>query len=175
MVSDRRDSFDSFRRRNFLSGNVYEVAEKIMEIAILVFFIAIFGGVLFLLGLIWFIFRRVRKSRSGSRNFSGNSNYGSDYNGAHQNFMDSDDSTAIYAGSSLITNQEPVSAVVVTETAHDSPYQSDNTYSHESHGASAAPMETSYTESSYSSSDSSSSSDSGSSSSDSGSSSSSSD
>jgi hypothetical protein len=143
-----------------------------MEIAILVFFIAIFGGVLFLLGLIWFIFRRVRKSRSNSRNFSGSSNYGSDYHAAHQHFTDSNDnSAAIYAGSSMVANQEPVSAVV-TETAHDGPYQSDNTYSHESHGASAAPAETSYTESSYSSSDSSSSYDSGSSSSDSGSSSS---
>jgi len=146
-----------------------------MEIAILIFFFAIFGGVLFLLSLVWFIFRRIKKTRVESRNFSGSSNYASGYNATHQHFTDSvDDSAAIYAGSSLIANNEPVSAVV-TETAHDSPQQSDNSYSHESHGASAAPLETGYTESSYSSYDSSSSSDSGSSSSDSGSSSSSSD
>ena len=150
-----------------------------MEIAILVFFIAIFGGVLFLLALVWFIFRRIRNSRSGNRNFSSSSNYGSDYDAAHhRNITNSDDDAAIYAGSSLLANQESEKPIV-TETARDSAQQSDNSYSHESHGASAAPAETNYTESSYSSSSydsgSSSSSDSSSSSSDSGSSSSSSD
>ncbi|HEY0458681.1 MAG TPA: hypothetical protein VGC97_05970 [Pyrinomonadaceae bacterium] len=150
-----------------------------MEIVILVFFIAIFGGVLFLLGLIWFIFRRVRNSRG--RNFSGNPNYTNSTTSTPTNFIDVDDDTgAMYAGSSLFDNQSSENRVV-TETASDSPQPSDNSYSHESHSASAAPVETSYTESSYSSydsgssSDSSSSSDSGSSSSDSGSSSSSSD
>ncbi len=148
-----------------------------MEIAILIFFIAIFGGVLFLLALIWFVFRRIRNSRSANRNFSGSSNYGSGYVPTHCNSRDSDDdSGAIYADNSTVENQNSEEAVV-TETAHDSPHQSDNTSSsHESRYASSAPAETNYTENSYSSYDSGSSSyDSSSSSSDSGSSSSSSD
>jgi hypothetical protein len=166
-----------------------------MEIAILVFFIAIFGGILFLLALAWFIFRRIRRSRAANRNFSSRgSNYAGIDDSAHHNLTDDDDSAAIYAGSSLFANQEPEKSGL-TETAQDSPNQSGSAYSHESHGASAAPIDSSsYTESSYSSYDSgssgvswgssdsgssydagSSSSDSSSSSSDSGSSSSSSD
>lgn len=147
-----------------------------MSIAILVFFIAIFGGVLFLLGLIWFVFRRIRNSRSENRNFTGSSNYGSSYVPTQSNYISSDDdSGVIYADNSTVENRDSEKEAV-TETAQESAQQSDNTYSHESCDAFSAPAETSYTESSYSSYDSGSSSyDSGSSSSDSGSSSSSSD
>ena len=151
-----------------------------MEIAILVFFIAIFGGVLFLLGLIWFIFRRIRKSGAASQNFSGGSpNYCGAHHSPPRSFTDSGNETgAVYAGSSLFANQEAENAAG-WETANDNPPPNGNAYSHESRGASAAPFETSYTESGYSSYDSGSSSgsssDSGSSSSDSGGSSSSSD
>lgn len=138
-----------------------------MELVILIFFIAIFGGILFLLGLVWFVFRRIRNSRSANRSFSGSSNYVSNDNPAHRNFTESE---MIYAANLQFANQNSESAIA-TETAHDSPPQSDNSYSHESHGASAVPAETSSIESNYSSYDSSS----DSSSSDSGSSSSSSD
>ena len=150
-----------------------------MEIAILVFFLAIFGGVLFLLALIWFIFRRVRNAGSPNRKFSGSANYAG--GAAVSDEIDSDYETdAVDTNYSTLTNQEP-DIQIASATAADSAAQSDNTYSHADGGASAAPVETSYTESRYSSYesstsyDSSSSSDSGSSSSDSGSSSSSSD
>jgi hypothetical protein len=160
-----------------------------MEIAILVFFIAIFGGVLFLLGLIWFIFRRVRRSRSSGKNFSLPANLPTGYEPAHRKVTDSgndsdDNSAAFYAGSSVLANQSSENTGQVenpaqTETAYDSPHESDNSYSHESHGAAAEPNYTESSSSSYDSgsgsdSGSSSSSDSGSGSSDSGSSSSSS-
>src|SRR5215213_10104548 len=114
-----------------------------MEIVILVFFIAIFGGILFLLGLVWFIFRRIKKSRSSSRNFAGGStNYAGGHHQPHQSFTDSDDDAgAIYAGNSLFANQEPESAPV-TETAHDSPFQSGDSSAHESRGEYGAPADT---------------------------------
>ncbi len=151
-----------------------------MEIAILVFFLAIFGGVLFLLALVWFIFRRVEGSRSSNRNFAGGASYG-EHSGTRHDSIDSDDNNdaALFAGSALFANQDSENQnpenQVHTEIAQDAATQSENTYSHESHGSGAAPAEPSY--SSYdsgSSYDSSSSSDSGSSSSDSGGSSSSS-
>ncbi len=141
-----------------------------MEIAILVFFLAIFGGVLFLLALVWFIFRRVRKSRAASRNLSGSSNDGG--GAASDNYLESDDDAdAIYAGGALLANEDAEDRTV-RETVQENLPQSENIYSQESSGASAAPAESSYTETSYSSYDSSSSYDSGSSSSDSSSSSS---
>ena len=150
-----------------------------MEIAILVFFIAIGGGVLFLLGLLWFIFRRIRKSRPGRRNFAGGStNHGGEYHQPQENLTDfDDDSGAIYVGGALSENQESEN-LSVSETAQDSPQQSGGAERHANRGEFGAPAETSYSESSYSSSDSGSSydsgsgSDSGSSASDSGSSSS---
>ena len=144
-----------------------------MEIAILVFLTAIFGGVLFLLGLIWFIFRRIRNSGPSSRNVSGGStNYGGVHYAPHRDLTETgDEAGAIYAESAPVANQAPENAWV-TETAQDSAQPSQSAPVHESRGEYSAPG---YTESSYSSSDSGSSYDSGSSSSDSGSSSSSSD
>src|SRR5688500_10303954 len=116
-----------------------------MEIAILAFFLAIFGGVLFLLALVWFIFRRVRGSRTPSRKFSGGATYGNRAGTRHDS-MDFDhdhDAVAFYAGSSLLANQDPENQVY-TETARDAATQSVNVYSHESYGTSAAPAEPSY-------------------------------
>jgi hypothetical protein len=168
-----------------------------MEIAILVFFLAIFGGFIFLAGLIWLVFRRFGKSRPVNRNFSGNPNFNRQSPFApddrhHQHHLNSQDNANMtYAAGAMLENQNPGyqnsenqnwESAGSTATAQDSPYPTDNSYSHESAGMSA---DLSYTESSSSSYDSgssasydsgsSSSSDSGSSSSDSGSSSSSSD
>jgi hypothetical protein len=153
-----------------------------MEIAILVFFVAIFGGVLFLLALIYLIFRRVRKSRSSNRNFSSGSTQANNYVASNTNddYINSPAyvaSTEIYNDNSAIENQTNESSVS-HGTAHDSPHHSENVHAHTNHSDySAPPADTSYSDSSSTSYDSgsSSSSDSGSSSSDSGSSSSSSD
>ena len=145
-----------------------------MGIAALIFFIAILTGVLFLGGLIWFMFRRVRGSRSTNRNFAGNpTNHGGAHNQPRRSFEDSDDNSAIYAGSALFGGQEAEKASQ-TETANDAPFQSGGEYAHENRGEWSAPAEPGYYDSG-SSYDSGSNSDSGSSSSDGGSSGSSSD
>ncbi len=146
-----------------------------MEIAILVFFLAIFGGALFLAALIWFLFRRFRKPRSSNRNFSSGSNDGNIYVSS----VDNDNFTGLNAGSagiysdnSTFENQRNESSASA-ETAHDSPQTGGNVHSHTSHSEhSAAPADSSYSDSSSSGGDSGS--DSGSSSSDGGGSSSSS-
>lgn len=153
-----------------------------MEIAILVFFIAIFGGLLFLIGLIWFVFRRVKGSRPQNRNFSGNPNFANNPGHTRHRASALHDSDAGYMAGSMFANQPADQRDWENSgaTAQDSSTPTDNSYSHESHGAAAAPAETSdYSSfdsgsSSYDSS-SSSTSDLGSSSSDSGSSGSSSD
>src|ERR1051325_6119981 len=98
-----------------------------MEIAVLVFFIAIFGGFLFLIGLIWFIFRRVRNSRSGNRNFSSGSSGSSSSGGSQYNpqrhSTHTGDNDAFYAGNEMPLNQETENARM-TETAHDAAVQS---------------------------------------------------
>ncbi len=149
-----------------------------MEIVILVFFLAIFGGVLFLSALIWFVFSRIRKQRPTNRNFSsGSSKFGNDYVSSEtdDNYTDADDtSAAVYTDNSTFENQSGQSSAS-EGTAHDSPQQSENEHSHTIHSESSAPpADTNYSDSS-SSYDGGSSSDSGSSSSDSGSSGSSSD
>lgn len=122
-----------------------------MTLAALVFFIAIFGGALFLLALIWFIFKRRGNSGSSNRNFSSGN-----YNPHYRNSSDYDnDSNLGYVGGAMLASQE-------TEDLPTAPTQNDwqtveNLYSQESYDASASSF------------------DSGSSSSDSGSSSSSSD
>jgi len=132
-----------------------------MEIAILVFFLAIFGGVLFLLGIIWFFVRRARNKVSARRQFSGGTNYAS--GAAEADELDSDfDSDPVYTDFSTFSSQESENRTAEA-TAGDSAIPADNTYSHASAEASAAPVESSYTENSYSSYESSSSYDSGSS------------
>lgn len=132
-----------------------------MEIAILVFFLAIFGGVLFLLGIIWFFARRARNKVSAHRQFSGGASYASGT--AEADEMDSGiDDDAVFTDFSTFSSQESENQTVEAN-AGDSAIQADNTYSHASAEASAAPVETSYTESSFSSYESSSSYDSGSS------------
>lgn len=145
-----------------------------MITAIFVFFVAIFVGMLFLLALMRFFFRR---KNNAPTNFAETSaNYDSEYVPSQTSLFDSDDA-AIYTADSVLENQNHEHHAA-HQTAHDSSHQTDNSYSHESHGASAAPADTSFTESGSSSYDSGSSSDSSSSdsgSSDSGGSSSSSD
>ena len=126
-----------------------------MIIAILVFFVAIFVGILFLLALMRFFFRRKNNS---PKNFTETpANYGGEYVPSQTSLFDSDHNTAaIYMADSVMDNQNHEHHAT-HQTAHDSLHQTDNSYSHESHGASAAsatPVDTSYTESSFSSSDS---------------------
>lgn len=146
-----------------------------MEIAILVFFLAIFSGVLFLLALIWFLFRRFRNRRSSNRNFSSTSNYCNSYvsAGNDENYINSDDASAGISTDNSTFEDQTREGSAAEAAAQDTPHPSENVHSHAGHSEySAAPAETSYGDSSSSGSDFGSSSDSGSS--DSGSSSSSS-
>ena len=156
-----------------------------MITVILVFFLAIFGGMLFLSALIWFVFRRVRKPSPPNRHFSSSSssNYGNDYVSSEtdDDYTDSFDTSAAGYSDSSTSESRSGESSASQGTAHDSSQSSENVHSHTSHSEySAPPADTSYSDSSSSydsgsSYDSSSSYDSGSSSSDSGSSSSSSD
>jgi hypothetical protein len=128
-----------------------------MEIAILMFFFAIFIGVLFLGGLMWFIFRRARNRQQPPRQFSGNPNHGS--GAIHDSFDSDDDSGAIYTDYSTYDNRT-FENQTAEAAAQDSAAQSETT---EPHAVRHEYVETSYTESSYSSYDSGASSDSGSS------------
>jgi len=126
-----------------------------MEIAILVFFLAIFGGVLFLLALIWFVFRRIRNRRPMNRNFaSGDPNYGNQYASSEpdDDYTDSDDtSAAVYTDNTAFEN--PSDECSASEgTAHDNPHRSEHFHSHSDHAEySAGPPDTSYSDNSASS------------------------
>lgn len=144
-----------------------------MEIAILVVFLAIFSGLLFLALLIWFFFRR-RKSGLQKRNFSSGSNSTVYSNSS----VDNDTrfevaSTGSYFDNSTLNTNYPDSSPSVFESANQSEaVQLNSEHNHSSH---AAAPDYSYSETatgydSGSSSDSSSSSSSDSGSSDSGSS-----
>ncbi len=143
-----------------------------MGIAILVFFLAIFGGILFLLGFIWFFFIRKKNARRQNRSFSsgGSMNQDSDFSG--NDFAD--ETSSIYRDNSTYTDSRPenINSESATSAKAGAEYitPSEN-YQHSNHSDAAASAESNYTESSFSTSDSSSSYDSGSS--DSGSSSSS--
>lgn len=141
-----------------------------MITVILVFFLAIFGGILFLSALIWFVFRRVRKPSPPNRHFSSssNSNYGNDYFSSEtdDDYTDDNDiSAAVYTDSSVFESKSDESSAS-QGTAHDNPHVNEHPHSHPSHSEySAPPADTSYSDSSSSYDSSSSSSDSGSSSS----------
>jgi hypothetical protein len=155
-----------------------------MEIAILVFFLAIFGGALFLLALILFLVRRFKRLRSKNRNFSGSSSYitddsqirNDDYSAASAYVV----SNEIYSDNSTVENRTSEN-YFPRETAHDISDQVGHAHSNHGDTHHADYSSSSYDSgavSSYdsnSSYDSSSNSDSGSSASDSDSSSSSSD
>ncbi len=147
-----------------------------MGIAILVFFLAIFGGALFLLGLIWFFFIRKRNARRQNRSFSsdGSMNQDSDFSDDDRDNDFADESSAIYSDNSTYTDSrtENINSEGVTSAkAEAEPLTQSENYQHSNHSHASASAELSYSESSFSTSDSSSSYDS--SSSDSGSSSSS--
>lgn len=140
-----------------------------MEIAILVFFLAIFGGVLFLAVLIWVVSRLIRNRRPTNRNFADSrANYGRDYISSDDdnNSTDSADSAdVIYNDNSAFGDQSGQSAGPA-ETVSDSRHLSEHIHSHTSHHEhSAPPSESIYSESSSSGYDSGASYDSGSSSS----------
>ena len=145
-----------------------------MGIAILVFFLAIFGGALFLLGLIWFFFIRKRNSRRQSRHLSsdGSMNQDSDFSDDDRENDFADETSAIYSNNSTYTNSRTENINFATSAkAEAEPLTQSENYQHSNHSHASASAELSYSESSFSTSDSSSSYDSGSS--DSGSSSSS--
>ncbi len=146
-----------------------------MEIAILVFFLAILGGVLFLLALIYFLVRRFKKSRPVNRNFSGTTSYiTDDTRPRNDDFL----ASSVYVASNEMSSDnstfENQTTHLPRETAHDAADSGGHAASHSHHG------DTHHADSSWSinesgtsfdsnpSYDSSSSSDSGSSSSDSG-------
>ena len=153
-----------------------------MEIAILVFFLAIFGGVLFLLGLIWYFFIRKRNARRQNRSFSssGSANQDSDSSDDDNETDFADTSSEIYSDNSVYADSQTENlnseGAAVERVEAEYSTQSEN-YHHTNHSDASASAEPSYNESSSSSYDSGSSSDSSSSydsgSSDSGSSSSS--
>ena len=136
-----------------------------MITAILVVFLAIFGGALFLALLIWFFFRRRRNSVSQNQNFSGGTNQS----------VYTDSSETDYDEASIL-NSENISQTenpVTERTAYDSPHQTESVSSTVSQSDYSPPAAASYSEINSSYDSGVSSSDSGSSSSDSGSSSSS--
>ena len=141
-----------------------------MEIAILVVFLAIFGGALFLALLVWFLFRRRRNSGSQNQNVPSSSNqpiYTDSYR------SDDDETDFDEASVQNYENNPQTENPTSDRTAYDSPIQTESVSSGASQSDYAAPAAPSYNESSSSYDSGGSSSDSGSSSSDSGSSSSS--
>ena len=122
-----------------------------MEIAILVFFLAIFGGVLFLLGLIWFFIFRKRNSRRQNRSFSssGNVNQGSDFSDNDNDNEIADESSAIYSDNSTYTDSRPENINSEGATSAKAEAESltpSETYHHSNHSDASAPAESSYTQ-----------------------------
>lgn len=139
-----------------------------MEIAIIVVFLAIFGGAAFLALLIWFVFRR-RNSDSQSQNHSTYPNQT-----VYNNSSGTDETETDFDNSSNLNYKIVSSAGNENATAYDSPNQNESVNAQVEQSSYSAPADYGSVESSSSSYDSGgSSSDSGSSSSDSGSSSSS--